>query len=191
MNTQNEPDLLNRARAFNQQALAEIYDRYNPGLFGYAMRLLGDECMAEDCVAETFSRFLKSLHAGQGPTEHLQAYLYRIAHNWITDHYRRQPMLDLDDELRAEDEDRPEAQVDRRLQQERVRNALRLLTPDQRQVIILRFLEGWENEEVSAAVQKPSGAVRALQHRALSSLRRWLVGKEKENAYEYESETGS
>ncbi len=188
MNTQNEPDLLNLARAFNQQALAEIYDRYNSGLYSYAMRLLGDECLAEDCVAETFSRFLKSLHAGQGPTEHLQAYLYRIAHNWITDHYRRQPMLDLDEDLRAADEDRPEAQVDRRLQQERVRNALRLLTPDQRQVIILRFLEGWENEEVSAAVQKPSSAVRALQHRALASLRRWLVGKEKETAYAYEPE---
>lgn len=191
MNTQNEPDLLNRARAFNQQALAEVYDRYNPGLYGYAMRLLGDECLAEDCVSETFARFLKSLRAGQGPTEHLQAYLYRIAHNWITDHYRRQPMLDLDEDLRAEDEDRPEAQVDRLLQQERVRNALRLLTPDQRQVVILRFLEGWENDEVSAAVQKPSSAVRALQHRALASLRRWLLGKEKENAYEYESETGS
>lgn len=191
MNTQNEPDLLNRARAFNQQALAEIYDRYNLGLYGYAMRLLGDECLAEDCVSETFSRFLKSLHAGQGPTEHLQAYLYRIAHNWITDYYRRQPMLELDENLRAEDVDRPETEVDRRMQQERVRKALRLLTPDQRQVIILRFLEGWENDEVSAAVQKPSSAVRALQHRALASLRRWLLGKEKENADENESETGS
>jgi RNA polymerase sigma-70 factor, ECF subfamily len=191
MNTPNQPDLLNRARTFNPQALAEIYDRYSPGLYGYAMRLLGDECLAEDCVSETFSRFLTSLHAGQGPTEHLQAYLYRIAHNWITDHYRRKPLLDLDEDLRAEDEDRPEAQIDHRLQQERVRNALRLLTPDQRQVILLRFLEGWENDEVSAAIQKPSSAVRALQHRALASLRRWLLGKEKGDPDEYETETGS
>jgi RNA polymerase sigma-70 factor, ECF subfamily len=191
MNNQNELDLLNGARAFNKQALAAIYDRYNPGLYGYAMRLLGDECLAEDCVSETFSRFLKALHAGQGPSEHLQAYLYRIAHNWITDHYRRQPMLELDEDLRAEEEACPEAQVDRRLEQERVRNALRLLTPDQRQVIILRFLEGWENDAVSAAVQKPSSAVRALQHRALASLRRWLLGKEKETTYEYKSESGS
>ncbi len=186
---QSEQDLLHHARAFDMQALAEIYDLYNPGLYGYAMRLLGDECLAEDCVSETFSRFLKSLHAGQGPTEHLQAYLYRIAYNWITDHYRRKPMLELDEDVLAKEEDRTEAQVDRRLQQERVRNALRLLTPDQRQVIILRFLEEWENDEVSAAVQKPSSAVRALQYRALASLRRWLLGKEKETAYE--SETGS
>jgi RNA polymerase sigma-70 factor (ECF subfamily) len=191
MKTRSEQDFLNSARAFDAQTLAEIYDCYSPGLYAYAMRLLGDACLAEDCVSETFSRFLKALHARQGPETHLQAYLYRIAHNWITDHYRRVPVFDLDEELRAADEAGPEGQVDRRLQQERVRGALRLLTPDQRQVVILRFLEGWDNDEVAAAVQKPSSAVRALQHRALASLRRWLLGKEKETAYAYEPENKS
>src|SRR5512138_184862 len=109
MNTRSEQDLLNGARALDMQALAAIYDRYSPGLYAYAMRLLGDECQAEDCVAETFSRFLKSLRAGQGPEEHLQAYLYRIAHNWITDLYRRQPPppFELDENLRAEHELQP------------------------------------------------------------------------------------
>ena len=186
MKTRSEQDLLNSARAFDTQSLAEIYDCYSPGLYAYAMRLLGDACLAEDCVSETFSRFLKALHARQGPEMHLQAYLYRIAHNWITDHYRRVPVFDLDEELRAGDEVGPEVQVDQRLQQERVRGALRLLTPDQRQVVILRFLEGWDNEEVATAVQKPSSAVRALQHRALASLRRWLLGTEKEDGYGYE-----
>ena len=190
MNSQCEQDLLQRARAFDMQALAEIYDRYSPGLYNYAMRLLGNECQAEDCVAETFSRFLKSLRADQGPEAYLQAYLYRIAHNWITDHYRRQPVFDLDEDLRAGEEACPEVQADRRMQQERVRQALRLLTPDQRQVIVLRFLEGWDNETVAAAVQKPSGAVRALQHRALISLRRWLLGEEKEGDYEAEPGDG-
>ncbi len=187
---QSEQDLLHHARAFDMLALAEIYECYSPSLYAYALRLLGDACLAEDCVSETFSRFMKSLRAGQGPEAYLQAYLYRIAHNWITDHYRRQPMLDLDEDLRAGDEVRPEVQVDRRMQQERVRRALRLLTPDQRQVVILRFLEGWENEAVAAAVRKPSSAVRALQHRALASLRRWLLGKEKEDVYEPEPGNG-
>ena len=170
------------------QALAAIYDRYSPGLYAYAMRLLGDECQAEACVAETFSRFLKGLRAGQGPEEHLQAYLYRIAHNWITDLYRRQPPppFELDENLRAEHELQPEIQVDRRIEQDRVRGFLRFLTPDQRQVIILRFLEGWENEEVAAAVKKPVSAVRALQYRALVALRKWLLGKEEGVVYERE-----
>ncbi|RPJ42394.1 MAG: sigma-70 family RNA polymerase sigma factor, partial [Chloroflexi bacterium] len=123
MKPQNEPDLLSGARALDMETLAAIYDRYSSGLYAYAMRLLGDECLAEDCVAETFSRFLKGLRAGQGPDAYLQAYLYRIAHNWITDQYRRQPPppFELDENLREEDEARPEAQVDQRMEQERVR----------------------------------------------------------------------
>ncbi len=186
MNTRREQDLLNRARAFDVQALAEIYDGYSPGLYAYAMRLLGDACLAEDCVSETFSRLLKALHTKQGPETHLQAYLYRIAHNWITDHYRRQPVFDLDEEQPSGEETGPEAQVDRRMRREQVRGAMRMLTPDQRQVLTLRFLEGWDSEEVAAAVQKPSSAVRALQHRALASLRRWLLGTEKQDGIEYE-----
>lgn len=189
MNTLSEADLLEGAKAFDIQILSAIYDRYSPGLYAYSARLLGDECLAEDCVSETFSRFLKGLRAHQGPDEHLQAYLYRVAHNWITDQYRRQPPppVVLDENIPAGDGAQPEAQVGRRMEQERVRSALRTLTPDQRQVVMLRFIEGWENEEVSAAVNKPVSAVKALQHRALAALRRWLVAGEKENwdAYEH------
>jgi RNA polymerase sigma-70 factor, ECF subfamily len=186
MNIPNEAQLIKGVKAFDMEALGGIYDRYSPGLFAYALRLLGDECLAEDCVAETFTRFLKGLRAGQGPDEHLQAYLYRVAHNWITDQYRRQPPLplDLDENLREEEEAQPEHQAGRRLDQERVRLALRSLTPDQRQIIILRFIEGWENDEVAAAVQKPVTAVKALQHRALAALRKWLLRGESNYAYE-------
>jgi RNA polymerase sigma-70 factor, ECF subfamily len=69
-----------------------------------------------------------------------------------------------------------------------VRIALRMLTLEQRQVIGLRFYENWENEEVSAAVQKPVGAVRALQHRALGALRLWLLKDSKrEEPNEFEN----
>jgi RNA polymerase sigma-70 factor, ECF subfamily len=186
MNIPDEAQLLKDSKAFDMESLGVIYDRYSPGLYAYALRLLGDECMAEDCVAETFTRFLKALRAGQGPDEYLQAYLYRVAHNWITDQYRRQPPppLDLDENLREEEEAQPENQAGRRLEQERVRLALRCLTPDQRQIVTLRFLEGWENEEVAAAVQKPVTAVKALQHRAMAALRKGLLLGESKYAYE-------
>ncbi len=181
-----EQDLLNGARTNDLSTLGAIYDRFSPGVFRYAMRLLGDDCLAEDCVAETFSRFLKALRAGQGPNDHLQAYLYRIAHNWITDSYRRQPPppIDLDDALKAGDHFLPETQADAHIEQQQVRLALRSLTPDQRQVITLRFIEGWENEAVATALDKPVGAIRALQFRALNTLRRLLLREEKEGIYE-------
>jgi RNA polymerase sigma-70 factor, ECF subfamily len=187
MNLPSEQELLKGARAFDQDALAAIYDLYSPGIYRYAIRLLGDDTMAEDCLSETFSRFLKMLRGGQGPQDHLQAYLYRIAHNLITDSYRRQPPppLELDESLRDE-RPHPEKQVDDRLQEARVRLAMRALTPEQRQVITLRFVEGWENDDVAVALQRPVGAVKALQHRALGALKRLLLGDENEGAYESE-----
>jgi RNA polymerase sigma-70 factor (ECF subfamily) len=52
------------------------------------------------------------------------------------------------------------------------------VTPDQRQVLVLRYLEGFSNEEVAAALQKSVGAVKALQHRALAALKRRLQDRE-------------
>jgi RNA polymerase sigma-70 factor (ECF subfamily) len=177
MNSPTEQDLLNGAMNYDLPTLGTIYDRYSPGIYRYAMRLLGDDCLAEDCVAETFSRFLKTLRTGQGPRDHLQAYLYRIAHNWITDSYRRQPPppFDLDESIRSDETLQPENRVDDCQEQDQVRLALRTLTPDQRQVIILRFIDGWENEQVAAALEKPVGAIKALQHRAVNALRRFLL----------------
>lgn len=174
-----EEALLAKARAFDQEALGEIYDRYRPGVYRYAVRLLGEESLAEDCVADTFYRFLKSLQLGGGPQDRLQAYLYRIAHNWITDQYRRQPPppLPLAEELK-DDQDDPAQAAHERMRQAQVRLALVRLTPDQRQVVVLKFLEGWENETIAQMLKKPVSAIKALQRRALGSLRRMLLPQE-------------
>ena len=170
-------DVLRRVRRFEQSALAEVYDRYSTDLFRYAVRLLGDSDVAEECVAETFSRFLRAVHDGAGPQQHLRAYLYRVAHNWITDHYRRQPppTLPLEDwEELADSHDTAQA-VARRLDSEQLRAAVVLLTPDQRQVVVLKYLEDWRNEEIAQAMGKSVGSVKALQHRALAALQRILI----------------
>lgn len=172
-----ERALLARSQKGDLSVLGSIYDRYHQGLFRYARRLLGDETLAEDCVAETFSRFLKALQQNKGPRDHLQAYLYRIAHNWITDQYRKERYLleELDDSLPETKEQPPESQLIERAEQERIRRALSQLPPNQRQVIVLRFIEEWENEAVAHALQKPVSAVKALQHRALINLRKHLT----------------
>jgi RNA polymerase sigma-70 factor, ECF subfamily len=169
-----EQELLNKAGQFDTRALTEIYDLYSPRLYRYAMRLLGDDCAAEDCVSETFSRFLKALQAGKGPRDYLQAYLFRTAHNLVVDHYRRQPLTEelTDDLPNVED---TENAAEHNLNQNRVRSALHKLTEDQQQVVSLKFLEGWENEEIAHALHKPVGAVKSLQHRALAQLQKFLL----------------
>jgi RNA polymerase sigma-70 factor (ECF subfamily) len=171
---------LQGARAFDRQSLAEIYDQFSPAIYRYAYRLLGSADLAEECVAETFSRFLHTLKRGMGPETHLKAYLYRVAHNWVTDSFRRQPLpeLPLDPELHLNPEAEPSHAVVVSMERERVRSALKLLTPDQRQVIALKFLEEMSNEEVAKVVEKPVGAVKALQHRGIQALRRMLLAEE-------------
>jgi RNA polymerase sigma-70 factor (ECF subfamily) len=177
-----EQALLKGARRFDLKALETVYDRYNPGIYRYAMRLLGDVQLAEDCVSEIFSRFLKVLRAEQGPDDHLQAYLYRMAHNWITDHYRHSPLpsVDLDSIDRPDPDISTENSATQNIEQKRVRNALRQLTPEQRHVVMLRYYEGWELEDVAQSLQKDIGAVKALQHRAVDALRRILTTPQKE-----------
>lgn len=181
-----EQELLQRARQFDLPTLGAIYDRYSPGLYRYAFHLLGHAESAEECVSEVFSRFLLVLRNGGGPREHLQAYLYRIAHNWVTDQWRRQPPPP----LAWEERDDVDAQADPTQaviagwEQASVRAALVRLTPEQRQVVVLKFLEEWGNEEVAAALGKPVGAIKSLQHRALAALRRILLSdSEEEDRY--------
>jgi len=174
-----EQELLQRAARLETQILAEIYDTHSPGIYRYALRLLGDVSLAEDCVADVFARFLKALQKRRGPHDHIKAYLYRIAHNWIVDLYRRngnEQTLELNDTIRSET-DAPEEEAAKRIRQKQVRKAIHQLTPDQQQVVSLKYLEDWSNEEVACVMKKPVGAVKSLQHRALKRLYRILEEK--------------
>lgn len=175
-----EFDLLKKASRMDLQALAEIYDQYSPRVYRYALRQLGDTALAEDCVAETFSRFLKALSRGGGPKKYLQAYLFRTAHNWISDHFRRKKpeFVSLDPDSHVDPSPRPEQEAVSRSEQRRVRAALARLTPEQRQVVVLKFLEGWSNQDIAVTMDKTVGAVKALQNRALSGLKRQLLPEE-------------
>ena len=172
-----EAALLRRARGLDRAALAEIYDRLSPGLYRYAMRLLEDATLAEECVGEAFRRLLAALEAGGTLRPNLRAYLYRMVHNWAIDHYRRQPTSPGPSEPDMHRARAMNAEAVHRMQGERVRIALRQLTPEQREVVVLRFLEGWTNQDIAVALGKAEEAVRALLHRALAALREELEGE--------------
>jgi RNA polymerase sigma-70 factor (ECF subfamily) len=183
MESINEQDLLAGAQAFNMEALSVIYDTFSPVLFTYSQRLLGNASLSEECVAETFSRFLQALKKGRGPTTHLRAYLYRIAHNWVTDYYRRshpdQPGEEELDLIQGESDD--PVDEDSATSNQEVRSALLRLPEQQRQVITLRYLEGWSHEEIAASLGKSVNAIKVIQHRAVRALQRKLVRKTGEN----------
>ncbi len=182
-----EAEWLAGARRFEEKALAAIYDALSPELYRYAFRLLGHRQAAEDLVASTFHRFLHALHAGGGPNEHLRAYLYRVAHNLAMDAYRRKPIEAIplgEIETTPSKGNNLEEEVEKELAQEKARAALWKLTADQRQVVVLKYLQGLSNQEIALAMGKPVGAVKSLQHRALNALRRILQTHEERSEAE-------
>ncbi|GAB4538797.1 MAG: sigma-70 family RNA polymerase sigma factor [Anaerolineae bacterium] len=165
------------ARALDRARLAAIYDEYYQPIYRHVYRQVGEVETARDLTAEVFHRLLRAVERGSHPDRHLGAWLYRTAHNLVVDHYRRQQHrrhLPLDEEMTNSHDD-PAGTAEQRLSADRVRAALRHLTPDQRQVITLKFLEGLSNQEVADVLGKPVGAVKSLQHRALAALQRQLA----------------
>ncbi len=171
-----ETSLLSRAHQLDESALAHIYDLHYPAIYRYLYRQLGDVDVARDLAAEVFHRLLAALHAGKGPKNHLVAWLYCTAHNALVDYYRRQrhrQHLTLEEQMIG-GMDEPAEMVEHRMLREQLRRALQQLSPDQQQVIALKFLEGLSNEQVALIVGKSVGAVKSLQHRALNALQRQM-----------------
>lgn len=167
---------LQRALAFDRAALAAIYDEYHPLLFRYVARQVGDRETARELTAVVFERLLRAIRRGNGPERQLKAWLYRTAHNLIIDHYRRQQHRQhapLPAQI-AGNGASPGHIVEERWLHTEVLAALQNLTPDQHQVITLKFFEGLSNAEVAQIVNKPIGAVKSLQHRGLAALQRQL-----------------
>ena len=171
-----EQQRLVQAQQFDQETLTQIYDDYHIPLYRYIYRRVGNVETAQDLAADVFKRLLRALHQGQSPKREIRAWLYRTAHNLVIDHYRRQQHrqhLPLYDGV-VSTEDNPERTVELHIQADILRTAIQELTPDQQQVITLKFLEGFKNQEVATILNKPVGAVKSLQHRALAALQRQL-----------------
>ena len=171
---------MNETARIDQKELGEIYDLYADRIYHYIYVRVGDQRLAEDLSAEVFIRMLEAVRVSAGWHTSLSGWLYRIAHNLVVDHFRRKPqreVLELDERI-VSTEGSPLSVVEKRLTQQKLRSALRNLTEDQQQVIVLKYMEGLSNLEVAQVMDKTEGAIKALQHRALASLRRVLEEQE-------------
>lgn len=171
-----EKQLLQRAKKFEEAAIAELYDEYAPMIYRYLYRRVSDEHVAEDLTGDVFLRALEAIQNDNFWHTSFRAWIYRIAHNLVVDHYRdksSEDLLSLDERLIASVEMPESAKADP-LSFRRLRLAMRQLTPSQEQVIVLRFGEQLTSREVAEIMGKSTGAVELLQHRALKKMRRFL-----------------
>lgn len=172
-----DPNGLTQTGIPNHSALVAIYDEHHLPVYRYIYRQVGETETARDLTAEVFRRFLQTVGKNSGVIDNIQAWLYRSAHNVVIDHYRhRQHQRNIPlEENNAPETDDPAESAERQLLAGVVRLALKQLTPEQQQVISLKFLQGLSNQEVSAILNKPVSAVKSLQNRALASLHKRLA----------------
>jgi RNA polymerase sigma-70 factor (ECF subfamily) len=168
--------LIERVRRGDQDAARALYERYFDRIYNYVYARLGRVEDAEDLAIDTMTRSLTRLDLFQDQGVAFSSWVYRIAHNATIDHYRRQgkaSLVPLDDTVLPETADPADVALEQ-LSNEELRAAMRSLTDEQQQVLILRFFQDLTAVQVAEIMAKSVGAVQALQHRALGSLERAL-----------------
>ncbi len=167
------PPMVEAARNGDAGALAVICEKLYPRIYRYLSYKVVDVRDAEDLAGEVFVRMLEAISGQKG---NLEAWLFRIAGNVLTDHYRKRAVrsgeVELPEEIPGGND--PEAVVQQKLDGDRLRKGLQTLTEEQKETVILRFIMGYDHDEVAAMMGRSAGAVRALQFRALSALRNVL-----------------
>ena len=170
-------DLVRRVRDNQPHAFDELYSRYSPRVFGYLVqRLNGNAEEAEDLTADVFTKVYEKIDGFQPQGAPLSAWVFRIAHNRLVDSVRRRPR-----QMPVGLDDAPEITsgpvfggIDQQVALDQIKVGLAKLTPEQRQVIELRFLQGKSLAETAAVVGRNEDAVKKLQARGLASLRRGI-----------------
>lgn len=168
-------ELIRLAQRGYEEAIGALYDAHCQAVFRYFRARLADEQTAEDLTGEVFRRMLTSLPQYRAIDLPFRAWLFRIAHNLLVDHYRRESnhmIVPLEETENASGDEIDLAMVvEQKLTMDHAYRTLSDLEPSQRDVLALRFLSGLSLKETAIAMGKTEDAVKALQRRGLIALR--------------------
>ncbi len=173
-----EKELIEKAK-HEPEAFGDLYRHYVERIYNYHYRHTNSREEAEDLTSRTFYRALRNLHAYQDRGATFQAWLFRIAHNLLVNHYRdsgRRPSIALEDAppLSAE-YGNPERELESEETQSQLLDLIATLPEERKTLVILKFVEQMSNTEIGIVLGKSEGAVKALYHRTLTSLRAILL----------------
>jgi len=170
-----EAELIKRAKNNDPDAWDDIFNRYYPEIYAYTRYRAATTEDAEDLAAAVFERAVRHIHTYKTTGKGLGAWLQRIASNLVIDYYRRQSVPGRKtDELPPSLVDEQTSPLEHAIQADSVtalHDKLQQLPPAQQDVLVLRFLLGYNLKETAEIMGKKANAIKALQHRALERLR--------------------
>jgi RNA polymerase sigma-70 factor, ECF subfamily len=178
--------LIQRAQQeFDPQAFDGLYCLYVDRIYRFLLARLGDNESAEEITSQVFIRLIEKIEqyriAPQDNVAIFSAWLYRMTHNRMVDVLRAQrhyQTVKIEDAENIADASSSLEAIHTKVDFEKILQKVQLLNEQQRQVIILRFVEGLNVAETAKVMEKSEGAIKALQHRSLETLRRYLQNED-------------
>ncbi len=173
--------LIEKASGGNVKAFGELYSIYLDRIYRYVFYQVRDKMIAEDITEEVFIKAWRAIRSCKGKEKTFSTWLYRIAHNHLINtrrHIGRQMSIEKSNFVDVMD---PKQKIESKLEYRELLETITCLPQNQRQVILLKFIEGMNNREIGRIMSKNEGAIRVSQMRALTTLREKLGSEEDQN----------
>ena len=170
--------LVARAQAGDRDALEELYLEHFDRIYSYLHMTVGNRHDAEDLTTQTFLRMLESIGKFRWGSAPFSAWLFRIAHNLAMDHFRSRRRWQPEEEVPEPEglaESSAEEEAFKLLSSQSMFDLIESLSEEQREVLILKFVFDFSNQEAATVLDKTEGAIKSLQHRALASLQKQMA----------------
>lgn len=175
MQAGSDEQLMRQYAAGDMSAFETLYQRHRGPLFRYISRQVNDPATANDLYQGTWEKVIKARRRYR-PEAPFKAWLYRIAHNHVVDHFRQQrPTTSLDQEGFIGSEQGLEATLDQERQAASLRTALLALPPEQRDAMLLKLEGGFSLEEIATMTQVGRETVKSRLRYAVARLKQVLT----------------
>jgi RNA polymerase sigma-70 factor (ECF subfamily) len=169
--------LVERAQKGDRSALEELYLIHFDRIYSYLHVSVGNRHDAEDLTTQTFLKMLESIGRFRWQSAPFSAWLFRIAHNLAMDHFRARKRVQPEEEVPeplGSEEPSAELEAMQSIGRQSMLELIDKLSPEQQQVLTLKFVFSFPNADVAKILDKTEGAIKSLQHRALASLQKQI-----------------
>jgi RNA polymerase sigma-70 factor (ECF subfamily) len=176
--TEHVRELVARGQQGDRDALEELYLIHFDRIYSYLHVSVGNRHDAEDLTTQTFLKMLEKIGTFKWQSAPFSAWLFRIAHNLAMDHFRARRRWQPEEEVPeppGEEEPSAELTAMQTIGRESMLKLIDRLSPEQQQVLTLKFVFNLPNAEVASILDKTEGAIKSLQHRALVSLQKQIA----------------
>src|SRR4051795_13069702 len=174
-NTDDLRRLVELAQQGDREALEALYLLHFDRIYSYLHMSVGNKHDAEDLTTQTFLKMLESIGRFRWQSAPFSAWLFRIAHNLAMDHFRARRRWQPEEEVPeppGSEEPSAELEAMQSIGRQSMMELIERLSPEQQQVLTLKFVFNFPNADVATILGKTEGAIKSLQHRALGSLQK-------------------